>query len=400
MGSHPVLLRETRHNRYSLNALAAILSGSRVPWAVARTPDGVAGFLASAPRAVVLYSFMTPALEAVRDEVLGLRARFPRARWVAGGPHPTADPEGTLALGFDHVFAGEAERTLPRFLSRGEGDRVIRDPDGGPRHLDPIPPLVPDRPGPVEISRGCRGTCRFCSVGRRPVRHRSPGAVLEAARVLRRTGRTVVRFITPDALAYGGGLGAVEELLRALRAEGMEPVLGAFPSEVRPERVTPAAAGVLARYCHNRVVVLGGQSGSDAVLRRLRRGHGVADVVRAALTLRGAGLSPHVDLIFGLPGESPGEQAATVSLARRLIREAGARIHAHYFHPLPGTPFWSEDPAPLYPGTLRFLESAERGGALDGSWRDQARLAARVRTWADEGLIRLPRQVVPHRKIR
>ncbi len=393
MGSHPVLLRETRHNRYSLNALAALLSGSRVPWAVARTPEEVAGFLGTEPCAAVLYSFMTPAVEAVRDELLHLRSRFPRARWIAGGAHPSADPEGTLALGFDHVFAGEADRTLPWFLSRGDGERVIRDPEGGPPDLDPIPPLIPERPGPVEITRGCRGACRFCSVGRRAVRHRSPGAVLAAARTLRRTGRTVARFITPDALAYGGGLGAVAELLGALRGEGMEPVLGAFPSEVRPERVTPEAAEVLARYCHNRVVVLGGQSGSDAVLRRLRRGHTVADVLRAARALRAAGLTPHVDLIFGLPGESPGEQAATVELARRLIREAGARIHAHYFHPMPGTPLWSEDPAPLLPETLRFLERAERGGALDGSWRDQVRLAARVRRWADEGLIRVPRRV-------
>ena len=393
MGSHPVLLRETRHNRYSLNALAAILSGSGIRWAAARTPEEVAGFLGSEPRATVLYSFMTPALVAVGDEIQGLRARFPRARWVAGGAHPSADPEGTLALGFDHVFAGEADRTLPWFLSRGDGERVIRDPEGGPPDLDPIPPLVSERPGPVEITRGCRGACRFCSVGRRAVRHRSPGAVLDAARTVRRSGRTVVRFITPDALAYGGGLGAVAELLGALRREGMEPVLGAFPSEVRPDRLTPEAAEVLARYCHNRTVVLGGQSGSDAVLRRLRRGHTVADVLRAARTLRAAGLTPHVDLIFGLPGETPEEQGATVKLARRLVREAGARIHAHYFHPLPGTPLWCEDPVPLLPETLGFLERAEGGGVLDGSWRDQVRLAARVRKWAAEGLIRVPRRV-------
>ncbi|WP_461394591.1 TIGR04013 family B12-binding domain/radical SAM domain-containing protein [Deferrisoma sp.] len=385
------ILRETRANRYSLNAVAALVEREGIPWRPARSVRDVARL--AGPGATVLYSFMTPELARVRREVGALRPRLPGVRWVAGGAHPSADPEGTLALGFDHVFAGEAERTLGPFLAAGDGPAVIRDPEGGPAELDPFPALSEARPGPVEITRGCRGGCRFCAVGRRRVRHRSPEAVVAAAARMVAAGRRVIRLITPDALAYGGGLGAVEDLLKGLRARGAEPVLGTFPSEVRPERVTPEAAELVARLCHNRTLVIGGQSGSDRVLRFLGRGHTVADVVAAARNAAGAGLRPHVDVIFGIPGETPEEQAATANLARELHRAFGARIHAHYFHPLPGTPLWEADPESLYPETEAFLVGAERAGYLDGSWREQIELARRIRGWAERGWIGTARRL-------
>ena len=382
------ILRETPTNRYSVNVLAGLIRQTGLPWVVARSEAEVVRLAGQSGRAFGLYSFMTPDLPVVWAEIAALRPRLPGVRWLAGGPHPTADPEGTLAMGFDHVVVGEAERVLGPFLQEGDGPSVIRDPDGGPPDLDPYPARVVGRPGPVEITRGCRGGCRFCSVGRRRVRHRGLPAVVAAARALVAEGRRVIRFVTPDALAYGGSLAAVAELLSALRGVGAEPVLGAFPSEVRPERVTPEAVALLRTHCHNRTLVIGGQSGSDRVLRFLGRGHTVADVVQAAAHARKGGLRPHVDLIFGIPGETPEEQAATVELARLLQRDHGARIHAHYFHPLPGTPLWGSDPEPLEPETRAFLKRAERAGTLDGDWRAQIAFAKDLREWAERGWIR------------
>ncbi len=384
-----IVLRETRSNRYSLNWLAAVAAASGVPWRAAATPKALIEAASGRGPVLVGYSFMTPDLEEVAREAAELKHRTPHALWVAGGAHPTADPEGTLALGFDRVFVGEADRTFPAFLAEGDGSRVIRDPEGGPPTLDPYPCFGPERPGPVEITRGCRARCGYCAVGRRRVRHRAPGTVERWTRLLVAEGRRLIRFITPDALGYGWGLEVLEELLARVRAAGGEPVLGAFPSEVRPERVTPEAVHLLGRYCHNRVLVIGAQSGSPRILQRIRRGHTVEHVLEAARIARWGGFLPHVDLIFGLPGETPDDQAATVELARRLIRECGARIHAHYFLPLPGTPLWGHAPAPLYPKTRNFLEQASAGGALDGRWREQQVLAARIRGWAESGRIRV-----------
>ena len=75
-------------------------------------------------------------------------------------------------------------------------------------------------------------------------------------------------------MSYGAtgpepNLAAVEELLAGVREDiGSERRLwfGTFPSEVRPEHVTEEALQLIRRYCNNRTLILGGQSGSDAVL--------------------------------------------------------------------------------------------------------------------------------------
>lgn len=383
-------LRRTRANQYSLNAVTAVLDACDVAWSVWDDPRQLGA--PGGRRSLVLYSFMTTDLGWVRDEVAALRRERPGLVLVAGGAHATADPVGTLALGFDHVFAGEAERSLSAFLRQGgEGEAVLRDPDGGPPALDDFPPFGRGRWGPVELSRGCRWGCAFCAVGRRRVRHRSPEVVLAAVERLRAAGRRTVAFITSDALSYGDGLGDLEHLLRGVRALGAGPVLGTFPSEVRPERLTLDAAELLGRYCHNRTVVIGAQSGSDDVLRRLGRGHTVGQVVEAARNARAAGLEPHVDLIVGLPEETLEERLATIALARQLRRETGARIHAHYFHPLPGTLLWGQDPTPLDPETRRALLDLRAGGAEDGYWQEHERWTWRVIEWARRGWIQTPR---------
>lgn len=389
------LVRQTRTNLYTVNVLTAILDACGVPWAVCASPaDLVARAHRTAARGgrpLALYSFTTPELLRVRAELRGVQQEVPELRFLAGGPHASADPEGTLAQGFEHVFVGEAEETLPAFFEAGgRAGPVLVGAGGCP--LDAFSPFGRGRHGPIELTRGCAFRCGFCAVGGRPPRHRSAASVWEAAEQLRARGRPVLSFVTPDALSYGGGedLGALEELLAGLRAAGTELQLGIFPSEVRPERVTPEAAGLLRAYCRNRTLVIGAQSGSDAVLRRLGRGHTVGDVERAARVARQAGFLPHVDLIFGLPGESQDERRATVALARGLRRDTGARIHAHYFHPLPGTPLWGREPTPLDPETRAFLRGLRASGGEDGYWEEQERWAAEILEWARRGWIRTP----------
>ncbi len=387
------LVRQTRTNQYTVNVLTAVLDACGVPWETCGTGADLCAAARRAAgrgeRALALYSFPTPSLLAVREEVRGARESAPGALFLAGGPHASADPEGTLALGFDHAFVGEAEELLPPFLAAGgDGEPILVGRGGVP--LDACPPFGRGRHGPVEITRGCAFGCGFCAVGRRPPRHRGPASVLEAAEDLVRRGRPVLSFVTPDALSYGGGLAALAQLLASLRAAGVAPQLGIFPSEVRPERVTPEAMEVLREHCRNRTLVIGAQSGSEGVLRRLRRGHTVEDVERAARLARRWGFLPHVDLIFGLPDETLDDRRATAALARRLRRETGARLHAHYFHPLPGTPLWGREPTPLDPETRAFLGELRAAGAEDGYWEAQERWAWEILDWARRGWIRAP----------
>jgi B12-binding domain/radical SAM domain protein len=325
---------------------------------------------------------------------------------VAGGPHPTADPGGTIGLGFDFAALGEGEGTLVALLTRIAGGEDARGPglawrqEGAllrgsvppPVDLDTVPPFPGRlrRLGPIEITRGCAHACRFCQTthlhgGR--VRHRSAGRIAEAAREVVRRGGRDVRFVSPSALEWGSRDGmprleAIEELLRRVReAAGDEARIwfGTFPSEVRPEHVSPEALGLLRRHVANDHLAIGGQSGSEALLRACHRGHGVEEVRRAVRLAVEAGFRAKVDLIFGLPGETQEDAAATRTLAAELAGW-GADIHAHAFLPLPGTPWEGAEPGIIDARTRELLERLSGAGRSTGPWRRQQALAGELRS--------------------
>jgi B12-binding domain/radical SAM domain protein len=318
---------------------------------------------------------------------------------VAGGAHATAEPDEVLSAGFDLAALGEGERTLPLLLDRllagepapGPGlawrDRgwTVRGPRPEPVDLDATPPFPPSvaRGGPIEITRGCVHACRFCqtsfAAGVRP-RHRSPEIVARWAGALVRSGRPDVRFVTPSALAYGsddGGarLDRVEALLVAVReaaGPGARVFLGTFPSEVRPEHVTPEAMRLLRRLVDNRALLIGAQSGSERMLALAHRGHGVEEVERAAALALEAGFEAQVDFILGLPGEEEPDREATRQLMARLAAR-GARVHGHAFMPLPGTPWRAARPGVPDPASRRLLEVLSSRGQAYGQWREQGK---------------------------
>jgi B12-binding domain/radical SAM domain protein len=253
--------------------------------------------------------------------------------------------------------------------------------------LDHFPPFGPEhgRFGPIEITRGCVYACRFCQTpyfaGAR-FRHRSVDNVRHWVRYLVGRGFRDLRFLTPTSLSYGASgpepdLGAVEALLAGVREDiGPQRRLwfGTFPSEVRPEHVTPASLTVLKRWISNRTLIVGGQSGSDRVLSHSARGHDSASVERAVALCVEHGLVPHVDFLFGMPGEEPADVELTLALMDRLV-ERGAKVHGHTFLPLPGTPFRRAAPGALTPEVRRRLLTMASKGQLYGQWERQENTA-------------------------
>jgi B12-binding domain/radical SAM domain protein len=372
--------RKTPFNRNSLAALLAVLEAECGPryasfrTTVVTSPEEIDG------PGVVLFSFMTAAAEESARELTELRARLDAPLVaVAGGPHATGDPGGTLALGFDHVVPGEAGPGTADLIAR----LVDGDPDAPPilapgERLDlgahPPWPSTPPLFCAVEITRGCPLACAYCQVpalhGPRP-RHRSVAALSAIFERAVATGHRLTRFVSPNAFAYGSSDGrtanprALEALLETGRRAGLGQLyLGSFPSEVRPESVTPEVLSIVRALCGNRLVVVGLQSGSDAVLRHLRRGHTVAEGLRAVELIAARGLRPAVDFIFGLPGETDEDQAKTREVIRHITTTLGARVNTHLFAPLPGTPLQSALPSAVAPETRELVDYlAKVGGA-------------------------------------
>jgi B12-binding domain/radical SAM domain protein len=356
---------------------------------------------------VVAWSFYSPQFTGIARDLARIKRHFsdPRVIHLAGGVHATTEPEQTLRAGFDFAAVGEGEHVIIDFmdrLQRGEdvrtapgiasldGGRVVRNGRGALVDLNAFPPFaVAHRKfGPIEVTRGCIYGCKFCAtpfLNKARFRHRTIENVCRYVRVMKENGLRDYRFITPTSLSYGSAdesvnLKAVEELLvrvRSIIGRHRRLYYGTFPSEVRPEHVTPEALAVLKKYVDNDNLIIGGQSGSENILRASHRGHDVEAIERATRYAREAGFEVNVDFLFNLPGESEGDVAASLALARRLT-ELGVRIHAHTFMPLPGTPYRDAPPGRLAPESMTELERLSSERRLYGQWRRQIRFAKEI----------------------
>ena len=412
-----VVVRYRKAVTYGVHALMAALEAAdadcdvRLGVTARECADQIAAAAASADAVLVLWSFYSPDTDAMVAELAAVRAATPEAAaprvlHIAGGVHATAEPQHVLDSGWDLCAIGEGESTILALVTAlREGRKLtgvpglaVRDHDGvalrtaqAPQlPLDAFPSFPSGRRhvGPVELTRGCRYTCRFCQTpfmfgGR--FRHRSVASVREHVRRIVSYGLRDVRFITPTSLSYGSpgpdpDLAAIQELLAGVRQELPSDgriFFGSFPSEVRPEHVTPEAMRLLRRYVANDNIIIGAQSGSDQVLAAAGRGHGTAPVRDAVRIAAEHGFRPNVDFIFGMPGEGLDDQRASLALAAELA-DLGARIHAHTFMPLPGTPWRDASPAFIPLATMRELDQLALRGSSYGHWRKQAEHSARL----------------------
>jgi len=295
---------------------------------------------------------------------------------VAGGPHATALPR-EIASYADYVVVGEGEFTLPRLLAdleKGGDGRIpgvmtgdYYQPADTSVRLDSYPAFS-EYKGYIEISRGCPFSCGYCQTPQifgHCMRHRSLDAI---ARYTRKHSQS--RFVTPNAFAYGSDgvrprFDKVEHLLRECHNQIF---FGTFPSEVRPEHVCDESLVLVNRYCANTKLHFGAQSGSDSVLRHLKRGHTVADVIDAVELCREYALTPVVDFIVGFPFETDEDQRATLDQIAWVARYG--KVHVHRFIPLPGTPLADLPARPLLPETEKTCGELALRGKLTGSWND------------------------------
>ncbi|MGF1528074.1 MAG: tRNA (N6-isopentenyl adenosine(37)-C2)-methylthiotransferase MiaB [Candidatus Competibacterales bacterium] len=274
-----------------------------------------------------------------------------------GGCVASQEGEALLARApeVDMVFGPQTLHRLPELLERAKARRFAVDVSfPAVEKFDFLPePRAQGPPAFVSVMEGCSKYCSFCVVPytRGEEVSRSLDDVIAEVVSLAQQGVREVNLLGQNVNAYrgetcDGDSADLALLIRYVAAiDGIDRIrfTTSHPVEVTDSLVM-AFAEVPELVSHLHLPV---QSGSDAVLQRMKRGHTVADYSAKVAALRQArpGLSLSSDFIVGFPGETDDDFEATMDLI-----DAVGFDHSFSFiySPRPGTPAaeW-DDPVPL-----------------------------------------------------
>ncbi|MCQ8903003.1 MAG: TIGR04014 family B12-binding domain/radical SAM domain-containing protein [Methanothrix sp.] len=275
-----------------------------------------------------------------------------------GGPVGIC-PEMVLGeLDVDAVAMGEGESIIAMLVENGpEGipgvayrkdGKIIRSEPSGVDVIDHAMPLFPsDLPAQsvrganvyIETHRGCLGGCTFCQVPRffgRNIRSRSLENIVAEVRELKRMGvkRVAVSGGTASLFGYRNSLNkdAFISMLRELSV-----ILGKRNLSVPDMRVDLVDDEILEaiRECTIGWLFFGFESGSDRMLKLMRKGVTVRDNMRAVELARSHGVKVGGSFIVGYPGESREDFEQTLDFMEEAMLDD---VFVSIAEPIPGTP--------------------------------------------------------------
>jgi tRNA-2-methylthio-N6-dimethylallyladenosine synthase len=178
----------------------------------------------------------------------------------------------------------------------------------------------------VQVSMGCNSKCSYCIVPsvRGREKSRRPGEILAEVTRLAREGVKELTLLGQNVNSWGRDLlpdvhTEFGELLRACDAvEGIERIRFTSPHPKDFRRPVIEAMADAASVCEHIHLPL--QSGSAAILKRMRRTYSPERYVRLADELRAAipDLALGTDIIVGFPGETEADFQATLDVVEQV----------------------------------------------------------------------------------
>jgi len=313
-----------------------------------------------------------------RELLLAIRRAFPAVVIVSGGEHVTALPEFSLndCSAIDYCVLGEGEQALVDLLEAIAGDHDVTGVDGlcvrvngtptrtvsasRLRQLDAIPRPAWDRVPieaylshgimtgvdygrsmPMLASRGCPYQCTFCS---NPVmwgllwRVRSPADVV--AELEDYTVRYQARNFDFYDLTAIVKRSWIVEFCTLLIERGLD-ITWQLPSGTRSEAIDEEVCRLLYRSgC--RYVNYAPESGSEEILKRIKkrvRKPAMTASIRSALE---AGLNVKCNFILGFPGEKLPHVWDTYRWIMTLAWLGAHDVSVFPFSPYPGSELFAD----------------------------------------------------------
>ena len=217
------------------------------------------------------------------------------------------------------MVLSERIHTYGQFLLKKYGERVHKIAlDAGF--------TCPNRDGAKGI-----GGCTFCNNESFSPNGRTPPTVAEQLASGRRAigKRTRARKFIAYFQAYTNTYAKVEHLEMLYREALQEPDVIGLSVGTRPDCVSAEVLDLLARYQDQGLEIcleLGLQSAFDDTLRRVNRGHGLAEYRDTVLAARRRSIPVCTHLIIGLPGEGEAHYHASLDTVLELGTD-GMKLH-------------------------------------------------------------------------
>ncbi len=347
----------------------------------------------------ICYSFMTTEAEQIYDEVKEIRNELRNKKYLilGGGSHINGD--NTNYFGFDYIFSGYSEESLSYFLKDMENNSSeflnikysIKNKTVFPVNIPELSNSFPNSKfiktlPPLEIMRGCNWKCNFCQTGiqsKNYIQMRNLESIEKYLICLKEKKFNRLNFISPNAFNFKlpeiSFFDSVEKLLSLCREFNINDIeYGIFPSEVRPESITEENITLIKKYCRNKKVTIGAQSGNDRMLKLINRMHTIDDIINASTLIHKNILIPKIDFIIGFPEETKEDRKNLFNLIKMLSSSFNAHIHMHYFIPLSGTPFYYKNPTHIDSETEKILNKYTCDGIISNWWKKGIELSNRV----------------------
>ena len=273
-----------------------------------------------------------------------------------------------------NLIAGtRATDRLPELVNRAlDGERRVIDLDeraDGEKWDVPATARTSKYVAFVPIIEGCNKFCTYCIVpfSRGREKSRIAADIIAEINELRDHGYREIHLIGQNVNSYrprtSAGLeeykGATpfSRLLRAAAATEMERIkfTTSFPRDFHPDIVAAIDAhDNLCEWVHLPV-----QSGSDRVLRAMRRGHSASDYLHKITSIKNGRRRMAItsDIIVGFPGETEADFRETLRLVEQVGYDA---LFIFKYSERPGTPAAGlDDDVSRNQKTARFLELEE-----------------------------------------
>ena len=276
-----------------------------------------------------------------RQAIRRARRERPEARILVTGCSAQIEPARYAAMAEVDQVVGNAEKLRPALwqsLARREAElaRVLVDDVLAAQetagHL--VDGLAGRTRAFLQIQQGCDHRCTFCIIpyGRGPSRSVPVGAVVRQARHLVEAGHLEIVLTGVDLTSYGKDLPGeptlgqlARRLLRLVPELERLRLSSIDPAELDPD-LLELVAGEPRLMPHLHLSV---QAGDDLTLKRMKRRHRRAGVIRLTERLRDLrpGIAFGADLIAGFPTETEAMFANTLA----LVEDAGL----DYLHVFP-----------------------------------------------------------------